>query len=93
VKNFYRGQFAAKAICETFCETSALSILDFVVDDLGWHALEYSKGVVNHTPITPFEYSGTCHPTPKSSVDRVLGREAERVIPSPSLDPPGGRCK
>jgi len=47
---------------------SASSILKIGVNGLGWHAPESSKGVVNHSTITPFEDSVTCHPTQKSNV-------------------------
>jgi len=48
------------------------------VDGLEWHAPKYSKAVVNHTPITSFEYSGTCHPTSlRTRRPRSEGRTSE----------------
>ena len=53
-------------------QASALSGLIIGVNGFGMARPEYSKGVVNRTPSTPFEYSGTCHPTPISNMDKAL---------------------
>jgi len=47
------------------------------VDGLGWHALSIPntkvlEGRGEPYPITPFEYSGTCHPTQKLKMDRAV---------------------